>query len=85
MKKSLSRDTSPAAEEVMLEIYRHMPVWRKMEIVDDAIKTGRRLGMAGLRIRHPGDSRGRLRRRLLGLVLGESVAREVYGPLEDVP
>lgn len=68
----------------MLEIYRHMPIWRKMEIVDDAIRTGRRLGLAGLSARHPRESLDRLRRRLLGLVLGDRVANEVYGPLDDV-
>jgi len=79
------RDTSHAAEEVMLDIYRRMPAWRKMEIVDDAIKTGRQLCLAGLRSRHPRESPDRLRRRLLGLVLGDRVAEEVYGPLDNVP
>ncbi len=69
----------------MLDIYRAMPAWRKLEIVDDAIRTGRRLAMAGLRNRHPGESPERLRRRLLDLVLGEEMARAAYGPLDDVP
>jgi hypothetical protein len=78
----LSRDTSPAAEAVMLDIYRSMPVWRKLALVDDANRTARLLAMAGLRARHPGEPLFRLRRRLLGLVLGERTALEVYGPLE---
>jgi hypothetical protein len=41
--------------------------------------------MTGLRSRHPKESRERLRRRLLGLVLGEALAMQVYGPLEDIP
>ena len=76
-------DTSADAEAVMLRVYRDMPVWRKIELVDDAIRTSRYLAMVGLRSRHPGESLRRLRRRLLGLVLGEDKATEVYGPLED--
>ena len=76
-------DTSADAEAEMLRIYRDMPAWRKMELVEDAIRTNRQLAMAGLRSRHPGESLHRLRRRLLGLVLGEETATEVYGPLEE--
>jgi len=75
-------DTSPEAEAVMLAIYRRMPPWRKLELVDDAIVTSRLLAMAGLRRRHPDESPARLRRRLLGLVLGEELATRVYGPLD---
>ena len=76
-------DTSADAEEVQLAIYRAMPAWRKLELVDDAIRTGRHLAMIGLRRRHPGDSPAVLRRRLLGLVLGEETACRVYGPIGD--
>jgi hypothetical protein len=85
MKRPISQDTSLEAEEVMLDIYRRMSPRRKLELVDDAIKTGRALSMTGLRSRHPKESRERLRRRLLGLVLGEALAMQVYGPLEDIP
>jgi hypothetical protein len=81
--KPISRDTSAVAEAVMLDIYRRMPSWRKLEIVDDANRTARQLAIIGLRSRHPQDSPARLRRRLLALVLGEPKATEVYGPLED--
>jgi hypothetical protein len=67
----------------MLEIYRRMPSWRKMDLVDDANRTARQLAMVGLRSRHPEESLPKLRRRLLGLVLEEPTAIQVYGPLED--
>lgn len=67
----------------MLDIYRQMPVWRKMEIVDDAIRTGRQLAMAGIRARYPHEGLQRLRRRLFAITLGEELAKETYGPLED--
>ena len=77
----LFADTAPEAEEVLLCIYRQMPPWRKLELVDDAIRTSRQLAMMGLRLRHPGESPDRLRRRLLGLVLGETLAEKICGPL----
>lgn len=78
-------DTSAEALEVLLRIYRDMPAWRKVQLVDDAIRTARQLGMAGLRSRFPGETRERLHRRLLGIVLGEDLARQVYGPIDSAP
>ena len=75
--------TSPEAYAKMIEIYREMPSWRKVELVEDSIRTARQLAMVGLRSRHPDESRQRLRRRLLGLVLGEDQATEIYGPLDE--
>ena len=71
----LSRNTSPVAEAV--------PIWRKLVQVDDADRTARQLAMADPRARHPEKSVYKLRRRLLGLVLGESTALEVAGRFED--
>jgi hypothetical protein len=75
-------DTSPEAERVVLALLREMSSARKAALVDDAVRTSRRLAMAGLRSRHPGDLPARLERRLAGLVLGEDLAIRVYGPLE---
>ena len=76
-------DTSADAEKVLLDIYRRMPVWRKVELVEDANRTARRLAMVGLRSRHPEESLATLRRRLLGLVLGEETAQKIYGSPSD--
>ena len=80
----LFADTSPEAEETLLAIYRAMPAWRKLQLVDDANRTSRELALAGLRLRHPEDSPERLRRRLMDLMLGEDLAKDVYGPLDEV-
>jgi hypothetical protein len=79
----LYADTSADAERVLLAIYRRMPAWRKVELVEDANRTARQLAMIGLQSRHRGESLARLRRRLLGLVLGEETARKLHGPLDD--
>lgn len=79
----LARDTTPDAESVMLDVYRRMPPWRKAALVDDANRTARQLAMAGLLARHPDESLARIRRRLLGLVLGEPLASRIYGSLSE--
>lgn len=76
-------DTSPEIEDLLVDIYRRMPPWRKIELVDDANRTARQLAWAGLHSRHPGESRARLRRRLLDLVLGEELALAAYGPASE--
>jgi hypothetical protein len=60
-----------------------MPAWRKMELVFDAIHMSRALARAGIRSRHPQAGPEEIRRRLMGLWLGEELATRVYGPLED--
>lgn len=77
-------DTPAEVEQRLVEIYRCMPSWRKIELVEDAIRTARQLAFAGLRSRHPGESEARLRRRLLDLVLGEEITCDVYGPADWV-
>lgn len=74
-------DSSPEALRLQLEIYRAMPVERKLELVEDANHTARLLALAGLAARHPEDSPERLHRRLFDLVLGPELARRAYGPL----
>jgi hypothetical protein len=80
-RERLFDDTPASVEEVVLERYRSMPAWQKLAIVDDANRTARQLALAGLRSRHPGESLPRLRRRLLGLILGETLATRLYGEL----
>lgn len=80
---TLSSDTEPEAERIQLEIYRRMPAWRKIELIVEAIETTRQLALAGLRARHPEAGPEEIRRRLFGLLLGEDLATEVYGPLHS--
>jgi len=79
-RSTLSRDTSPEAEAKQLEILRAMPPWRKLQLVNEAIKTSRALARAGLRDRHPDADEEEIQRRLFDLLLGEELAERVYGP-----
>jgi hypothetical protein len=78
-------DTSPEAERVQIEILRAMPSWRKFQLLNDLIVTGRKLALAGLRERFPGASGDELRRRLATLLLGPELAAKVYGPESPPP
>ena len=78
--KALATDTSLEAAGIQLEIYRNMPVERKLELVEDANHTARVLALAGLAQRFPNDPPERLHRRLFDLVLGPELAQRAYGP-----
>lgn len=80
---SLSRDTSPEIERFQIARVRQMPSWRKMELVSDMNETLRMLALAGLRRRHPSDTRAQRRRRLADLLLGPELAVRVYGPPKE--
>ena len=78
--RRLLTDTSRDALEVQFRILREMPAWRKVQLVEDANRTARRLALAGISLRHPDASETERVRLLLDLVLGESLAADVYGP-----
>jgi hypothetical protein len=81
--QTLSRDTSPDAEAVQLEILRRMPPWRKLELVEGMTQTVYALLLAGLRERYPRATEEELRWRRAALVLGRDLATRVYGPLPE--
>lgn len=76
-------DTSAKAEAIAIAIYRDMPAWRKVQLVEDANYTARQLGLAGIRARHGNEPLSVSRRRLLGLMLGEQMASVIYGPIDS--
>lgn len=80
---TLSPDTDLEAEGVQLAVYRSMPVWRKVQLVVDGVELSRQLALVGLQARHPGASQDELRRRFLGLWLGEELAERIFGPLRS--
>ena len=73
-------DTSPDAAEVQLRVFRAMSPARKIELVEDANRTARRLALAGIELRFPHASENERFRLLMDLVLGKELAARVYGP-----
>lgn len=82
--KTLSRDTSPAAERLQFEIWRAMPPWRKLELVAQMNAAVREIALLGIRQRYPNASPDEIKRRYADLVLGEELSRKVYGELPKV-
>ena len=78
-------DASSKVEELLTQIYRDMPAWKKVHLVEDANHTARQLGLAGIRARHGDEPLHVTRRRLLGLILGEATATTIYGPIDGKP
>jgi len=78
---TLSTDTHPKAEQVQIELLRRAPAWRKIQMVAQLNETIKTLALSGLRQRHPVASEGELRRLLADLILGETLAMRVYGPV----
>lgn len=79
----LSADTHPKMERMQIELIRRMPAWKKFAVVDGLNETVKTLAMSGLRAHYPQAGEAELRRRLAGLLLGDELARKVYGDIED--
>jgi hypothetical protein len=78
---TLFPDTSPEAEQVLIELLRQAPAWKKIEMLGQLNQMAKTLAMTGLKQRHPKASPEELRRRLADLLLGSELAEKVYGPL----
>jgi hypothetical protein len=76
-------DTHPKMENLQIQLLREAPPWRKMEMLAEINQAARDLALAGLRRRYPDAGEGELNWRLASLLLGEDLARRVYGELSD--
>lgn len=81
--QTLSRDTTPKVEEVLIDLCRQAPAWRKLQMIDDCNRFVREAALEGLRQRHPLATERELQRRLAGIWLGEELANRAYGPARD--
>ena len=77
----LSSDTHPKMEALQIKLWRQASPTRKMEMLAQLNASARILALSGLRSRYPQASEVELRRRLAGLLLGEELARKVYGEI----
>ena len=79
----LSSDTHPKMEALQIQLLRQATPTRKMEMLAQLNASARTLALMGLRSRYPQAGEAELRRRLAGLLLGEELARKVYGDIND--
>jgi predicted component of type VI protein secretion system len=77
----LSSDTHPKMEALQIRFWREASPARKMQVLAQLNASARTLALAGLRSRYPQADEAELRRRLAALLLGEELARKVYGEL----
>ena len=76
-------DTHPKIEAMQIQAWRQASPTRKMQMVAQLNASVRVLALTGLRSRYPHASEAELFRRLADLLLGEELARKVYGELKN--
>ena len=79
----LFSDTDPKMEALQIQLLGQASPTRKMNMLAQLNASARRLALTGLRTRYPQASEAELRRRLAGMLLGEDLARKVYGEISD--
>jgi hypothetical protein len=80
---ALFPDTHPKMEALQIQLWRQASPTRKMQMLAHLNSSARLLALTGLRSQYPGAGTEELRRRLAGLILGEALARKVYGEIND--
>lgn len=77
--KTLSPDTSHEAEKVMIEGYRKMPVWRKLQQVREMTRLVYELAMNDVRRNYPQADERELKLRLASRWLDPELMRKAFG------
>lgn len=77
--KPLSPDTTPEAQQVLFDLLRRAPVWKRLLMVADLNQTLRLLATADLRRRYPLANDYEIRRRLAARLLTREEVIAAYG------
>jgi hypothetical protein len=72
-------DTHPKMEALQIQLLRQASPTRKMNMLAQLNASARLLALTGLRSQYPQASEAELRRKLAGLLLGDELARKMYG------
>jgi hypothetical protein len=76
--KSEKSDTTPEARRVQYDLWRRMPLGRRLELVFDMYDTGQQLALAGLRMRYPEATEEEIWHLWARQHLGDKLYEEVY-------
>jgi hypothetical protein len=76
---TLSEDTSPQAERVLVQLARKMSPGQKLEIAGAMSRTLWKLAEAGVRSSHPGAGEDEIRKRLSRRLLPRQLVTAAYG------
>jgi len=77
-------DTHPKMEALQFQLLRQATPIQKLEILAELNASARMLAKIGLRSRYPQAREAELQRKLTCLLLGEELARKVFGDFKDV-
>lgn len=78
-----SRDTTPEARRILIQILRRKSPAEKLAMVDDAFQSAREFTMTGLRLRHPGAGPSELEALYLQHLLGPETANKVLAAVRS--
>jgi hypothetical protein len=76
--KTLSPDTSPEVERIMIEGYRKMPAWRKLQQVGDLTQLVCQLAINDIRRRYPLANEREVKLRLASRWLEPELMRKAF-------
>ena len=74
-------DTNVETEAIQLTLLRRTPPWQKLQMLAELNQSAHTLALVGLRRRYPQATPPQLRRYLADLLLGQTLAAQIYGPL----
>jgi hypothetical protein len=77
--KTLSPDTSPEVERIMIEGYREMPVWKKLHQVWELTQLVQQLAMNDIRRRYPLANDREVKLRLASRWLEPELMKKAFG------
>jgi hypothetical protein len=80
---TLYDDTHLQMEALQIRLWRQASPTQKMNMVAQLNAAARTLALTGLRAQYPQASEAELRRKLATLMLGEELARKLYGEADD--
>jgi hypothetical protein len=81
---ALFLDAHPKMEAMQICLLRQAPPSTKLKMLAELNDTAHILALSGLRSRYSEEGDERLQRRLADLLLGEDLARRVFGEQNDV-
>ncbi len=77
--KPLFEDTTPEAERVLIEAYRKMPAWKKLQCIVDLNQFLRNAQLAQIRQRYPDAGERELKMRLASRWIEPELMRQAFG------
>ena len=77
--QTLSDDTPPEIERLVIEGYRRMPAARKLQIMQDLTRTAHLLALSEIRRRYPQASAREVQLRLASRWLEPALLRQAFG------